>query len=670
MGVKKILFLFILAFLILLQSCEDILLKKTVSVEYLNGEINFDPSIQNINGNLSYNIKNNQKDSLKEIYLISHERVSIDYIAYQNETMRFEEGLGYGYAIYRIKIPVLRSGIKAKIEVKFHVNGPIQENRFLLTRNSVFIDAKMIWIPVPFAEIPRFYYSITVKTPENYYPVLGAKMTGESVKNNKRLTHWESETSDVMLSGNIFITSFKRYISNNIYYYSSEDDNVEDIFRYTSYSMQILSNYFGGYPYSQLHIISELFQYKEMEEFIDGEFLANIIQISPDLYLSNKIKPENELVNSALPFIPRDNQWKLFEVLAHEISHAYIGNSVKFYETDFIAQEALAEFTGLAIIAAKNQKIYKKYAEGNHYQMINMMLNNTTNNNLWKYFFGINSLYSAFGNNIDLYFVFLKLMLEKYGNTEIGLKEFLSTSLAFNKKNFGKDYPDWADLTDKDDKIINAYAFYLWNSYMLYNTSLSLSNIIITNKKGMKNITEEKRLILINNNFPLDQDYWILTKPKTNPQIFITNPVKITQKSEIGLVSDLNDWSINIQSHLQEFETKHFDNFTNFETNSPVDFLSSNINQFYKGEDNSSLLVQKKKPVKEDHWHDLYWDREKSFGINSNVYFIIDNINQNEYELYLKAYRFINNQPFSYVIFKIEKTNNQYNIVSILDPNF
>ena len=33
----------------------------------------------------------------------------------------------------------------------------------------------------------------------------------------------------------------------------------------------------GYYPYSQVHIINEIYQYNDMETFIDGQELANII---------------------------------------------------------------------------------------------------------------------------------------------------------------------------------------------------------------------------------------------------------------------------------------------------------------------------------------------------------------------------------------------------------
>ncbi len=313
---RKALIFPVLLIILALVSCDEFLLKKTVSVVFLEGELKFDPADVSLSGDLFYSIANKQSKSLQEIYFISHSNVLVDSIRYNGELIRFEQGIGYGSGFYRIRIPSLLSGISAKIEIKFHIKGPINEDRFMLTEEAVFMDARKIWLPVPFADSPNFLYSIRIKTPENYYSALGAKLADETVKNGEKSSLWVSESTDVLHTGNIFIGLFGRYQKGSISIYDIDTNYNALIFDYAGKTIDFLSNRLGKYPYSQVNIVDELFQYKDMEEFIDGEQLANTIQISPELTGTNLIDEET-LSLSSMPYVPRKSYSKLFEVIAH-----------------------------------------------------------------------------------------------------------------------------------------------------------------------------------------------------------------------------------------------------------------------------------------------------------------------------------------------------------------
>ncbi len=58
---KNLIHLFLILYFFLMFSCDEFMLKKTVGVKFLRGEITFDPSLPCISGVLNYTIKNKQK---------------------------------------------------------------------------------------------------------------------------------------------------------------------------------------------------------------------------------------------------------------------------------------------------------------------------------------------------------------------------------------------------------------------------------------------------------------------------------------------------------------------------------------------------------------------------------------------------------------------------------
>jgi len=655
---KNLKHLFPILYFFLILSCDEFILKKTVVVKLLKGDIIFEPNTPSLFGTLNYTIKNRQKKSLQEIFFISHPQVQIDTIKYNGDKTRFDQGIGYGMGIYRIRIPVLPSESDAQIEITFHLNGPIREERFLLTSEQVFMDAKKIWLPVPFAETPSFLYLLKVSTPTNYISILGARIKEETIKPDRREIVWQSEIEDVLHTGNIFIGQFERVNHNDIFLYSYNPIQPNPIFSFCRKTINLFSNRIGKYPYSQIHIINELFQYKDIEEFIDGEAMANIIQLSPELSDTNSISID-KITNSPIPFVPRNNVAKLYEVLAHELTHAYLPTILKFNEDNYIEQEAFAEYAGLCSIWNYYPEIYKKFIDGNRIELINLKLSGQSDQRLFRYLYGVNSLHCAFKENPALFLDYINILIQKYRYIEVGPEELIQTANDVNS------------ITSPSNTIIFTNAIALLGSEQLYNVELSFSNLYVTNFFEKYKTVEIHRQLFIQNGFPIPVDV-ILTYIYMDYSL--TNIVHLDGFSNTNLICDNKVLSIIAKTGLEALEEKLSDNQVSFISNYGEDIAISSINNFYNNQKFNTrwVKIEKSNTSNEDEgFESLYIDRERSTFVSPSISFQFDRIVPNKKEGYIQAYKMIDNKPYSYVIFKFKKENiNRIDILGIIDPLF
>ncbi len=560
--------------------------------------------------------------------------------------------------IYRIKIPILQPENEAQIEISFHLNGSVREERFLLTADQVFLDAKKIWLPVPFAETPSFLYSLKVTIPTNYLSILGAKIKEETIKPDRREILWQSETEDVLHTGNIFIGQFERVNHNDIFLYSYNPIQFNLIFNFTRKTINLFSSRIGKYPYSQIHIINELFQYKDIEEFIDGEAMANIIQISPELSDTNSIAIE-KITNSPAPFVPRNNLSKLYEVLAHELVHAYIPTILKFNEENYIEQEAFAEYAGLCSICNYYPEVYKKFIEGNRIELINLKLSGLSEQRLFKYLYGINALHCAFQENPTLFLDYVNILIQKYKYITVGPEKLIQTASDINS------------MISQSNTIVLTNAISLLGEEQLYNIELSYSNIYITNFSEKYKSIDIQRQVFIQNSFPVPVDIALIY---VYMDYSLTNIIHLEKFSNTNIICDNKILSLTTKSGLEALEEKLSDNHIYFISNYGEDIAISSINNFYNNQKFNTrwVKIEKSSISNEDEGlESLYTDRERSVFISPSVSFQLDTIKPNRKEGYIQAYKLIDGKPYSYVIFKFKKNNiHQINIVGIIDPLF
>ena len=639
--------LFILSFM----SCDEFLLKKSVSVSFLEGEIRYDPAEVTLSGDLLYTIDNKQNKTLQEIFFISHSNVLIDSIRYNGEILTFESGIGYGSGIYRIRVPALLSGSSAKILIKFHVNGPINEDRFILDEETVFMDAKKIWLPVPFADSPNFMYSLKLTVPENYFSILGGKLTEETVKNDEKTSVWVSESTDVLHTGNLFIGLFDRDQKGSTIIYSSDTNNDNLIFDYSAKTLDYLTNRLGNYPYSQIHIVNELFQYNDIEG-IDGENMANTIQLSPELSETN-LTDIASLCSSSIPYVPRNSYSKLFEVLAHELSHAYVPHILKFDEKDYIESESITEYMALAIIANYFPEIYGKMISRNRTDLINLSLAGQSGQNLYNYVYGVNLLHSAFGDNREEYFNFLNLLIQKYQYTDIGTDELIQTA---------------RDLRDNESSnFIDSDALLLWPYGKLYNVELTGTNVIVTNFTRRGRSEELKKQITLTQDFPVPIEISLI---ESFPDKVVTNIIKMDKNSSTNLFIAVNVKSVEALSKREALECDLSSSRINFISGCSGIEVVDAVNDYYNNQKitNKYVKMSKDSDTADINFIPLSKDRDKSHEKSADVRFQFDYQSENSDSLYIQAYRLIGGKQFSYALIRVKKEGKNLTVTGIMDP--
>lgn len=655
----------VLLLLALLFSCDEFMLRKTVAVDRLSGEMTFDPGTPSLSGVLSYSIRNNQSSSLSEVYFISHTHVSLDYVSFEGDTARFEQGVGYGYGIHRVRIPPLAKGKKARIDIRFHVDGPIEDDRFLLTRDGVFLDAEKIWLPVPFAQKPAFSYELRVRTPEQYYSVLGARLSEESTNGGKRTALWESELNDVVLTGNMFIGRFQRVRGNGpLFLYAHRTNNADALSRLVQGTLSVYRDRIGKYPFSQIHMIAGVFQYQDMEEFIDGQASANIIQVAPDL-ITNAYLPEAEAARSVLPDVPRNSFWKTAEAVNHELGHAYVRGILKFEEDSWVESESLTEFLGLSVIALSNRAVYGKFIERNRIELINLELAAKENTRLYRYLFGVNCLHTAFALNPDGFFPFLRTLIEKYEYTHIQAEQLLSTASEMNFL-----LTNAAETTNGVPAgLFDTEALRLWSESgnALGNIRLSLSNVWVTNHLGRRKYAVEQKFVLtIANEFPVEIG---VTLTETYRNRSESNDFRIPAGDETSVVVDRNIVSASVRSAFEALEKNLSDNSLMIHgQDREWRDIESGIQAYYRNEPLPATLTVENPRSLRDGWRGLPADRRKTRALGADIRFTADRYRDNGRQFALSAYKRIGDKPFSYVVFQGRRSANGRVLTAVIDP--
>lgn len=657
---------FILPLLLLLTlfSCDEFLLKKTVSVQSIQGHIHFENLTPRIWGDISYKIRNPQANPLKEIFLICHPQVEVMQVIYNQKAVRFETGEGFEDRIYRVQIPALAPQDKAVLTLRFQLTGRIREERLILDKEEVFFDVKKIWLPVPFAERFVFPYQISVTAPDRFYSIMGGRIQEESEEGDTRTTTWKSELDNALATGNLILLPYQRTQYKNTYIYSDTTNNRTQILQYSQFSYRILKNNFPALPLSQYHVLKKMYPYNNKVEVIDGEFLANALLISPTIGNFQPIIPLEIITGTPIPFVPNTSEARLLEIISHEYSHSLIPTLLRFEEGRQITMEALTEFLACAIIREWDIALYQKFLERNRILLINLMLKKETHTDLWQYFYLSNLFCSSFWNREDLSMDYIRILIDKYRYTDINWPQLISTASDYNKLQLRHKY-----LTNYSG--IDTTLLENWSYFELYNFSLSSSEMSVTNLELKQPRIIPVKNIRIKSDFPFETDsYLIVYTPKET----YTN-ILAHQKESITNVQ-VSDDTITVQlvSRYNSLETHLADNQVNFKDRSWLDLVNE-INYFYKGEQHNSRFLAISPewtdiPLREDdaRWTSLSEDRLVSQKISPRVYFQYDKVYFDKQEFYIEAYKWINNRPYSYVIFKGRILKNKLQVNAVLDP--
>jgi hypothetical protein len=648
----------LLLFFLHLSSCEDFFLKRTVSLISVSGSIEFNPEKSLLAGKIDYVIKNFRSTAIDEVYLISHPSVVLDTVFYLGKAIGFEQGIGYGYGIYRIKIPPLQRDQTTSLSLIFKVQGPLYEDRFVISKNYLFLDSKKIWLPLPFAEVPNFNYSLTVKTPKNYYPVMGGKLSAEDVNDTDRITKWDSEVPFPILTGSLFIAPLKRYQQGDVYLYTDSGQNIDKILEYTSFTLATLREKVGGFPFTEMHVVNQISQYKGMEMFIDGEYFANCIHVSPGIFSFQGLQGEKQVIYSAIPFLPKNSELKLFEILAHEISHSYFSTLIRFEDDSHLLAESITEYLGSMVLKAKYSGLYDKVLERNRFILQNLYMKSQTENPIWDFFCGVNTIGYAFDDTGDRFFKFVEILYKKYQFTRIRLNELIATAKAMQ-----------IGAKPKNGyTLINTDALSLLRPLQMYNLSLNFAEEGATN--GVKH---SKYLITLQNTFPIPVSATMIYLTTTN---VLSNSVTFEKGLVTNFFIDDKVASVYLESSCSILEYCLYDNRIDM-TKTWLNILNDQVNLFYRNLpfDQKMLIIGTQDPIetqveKEDvTWKTLTVDRKMSASIHPDITLVFDTVNVKDNELYIQAFKYINGKPFSYVVLKFLKNGKKYQAISVLDPS-
>jgi hypothetical protein len=647
--VKEKFLIFILLFS--LTSCDDFLLKKTVEVTYLSGEVFFNPFSGTIEGNATYNIVNPQETELNEIYIINHPSVFVKTIKIKKLSLFFDVNRLYGYNVYRVRISPLKSNEATEISLSFFIKSPVNDERFVFNDDFVFFDARKVWIPIPFMSSTKFKYTFQVKVPKEYYAVIGSKLVSEQTDENYRIQKFESEFEDVLKTGTLIIAKFFRFAKNNIYYYTFEKENIEEIFNSVGLITDYFRKNFNELPFTQLHIVNQLFQYEDLILSIDAESFANLIMI-PNL---DKIKFNTY---TGYNYIYDNSGIKFLKTLAHEMSHLYFIDRMNFENTAYIHSEALMDYLSLLILRDISYINYENFLLKNRFELQNLKLSGNIEKPLYKFLYLENFLDSLFSKNKRNYLLFLDILTKKYPFTRISPEDIKFTleemPLEFEKLNISTYFP-------KD-------AVSFLESGNFYNSFLSWTTRVITNKVSKKKVNIKKyKLVSVNHNFPFTPKFLFIEEYKNST---ITNIVFIPTKETNFLLS--NDIvSVKLSSHFDMFEENLYDNFIKFSGKSFNEILEEVLNFYYSGQmldipKNFSFEKLENYPV--DIERSFEKDRELSWELKGRVRFVVDVIKEYNEGLYIMAYKLVNNKPFSYVLINGRKVQDKIILTSIIDP--
>ncbi len=656
--------------LLLFFSCDDRLLRKTVSLESLSGTLSYEPHRPTLSGNLIYKIRNKQSESLSEIYLFCHPSVQIEFLAYNHQAFRFEQWIGFGYGLYRIKIPEFRPDATATLEIKFSITGPITENRFSITKDGVFLDAKKVWLPLPFAETPKFSYNITLKTPSEYRSILGAKSISETSNRSERTIKWKSEIDNPLITGNLAIIKSEIQKSKQVTLYTTNLSVAPPVLSNSEKIINLFKDKIGSLPFSHYYIVDQIVPYKDMETFINGEFLGNMLHISPELLDNPSLLSLDSSLQDKTPILMDYDYLNVVETIAHEISHSYFGGIIQFDEDQMLDAEVITEFLALNAVRKLYPEKFPSLINRNRFILINLLLHNKTDNLFWNYLYGVNLLQAAFSSNKDGIFDLTQALLEKYRYTQMSMNDIQITIDDLNREIETKNQlalQEWNTRLSNNELETNKPPIptplyepnylSLYKQKKLFNTRILLSNSILSNTKTP--ITQQ--LVLLQNKFPISitgplslsfknstaTNYSIALKPNSQTAILLSNkqikkasflpPSLCVEYQQSDNRIPTSDFVLQTETILSNYAIK-------------TDSLALNTRPSRKG---WVLASVSHPPV-----------------LKTGNFVKIDQIFSNQDLVYAIGYKWFNTHPLSYAIFKLKSNpTNPLSLQEVFDPS-
>lgn len=636
-------------FLFLWSSCDEYLLKKTVVISEASGSLTYTSSTAKINGEIGYEIQNKQDEAISEIYLLCHPSATVESVSVDGKEARIDAQTFGGYGITRVRTSELQPGETASLSLSYSLSGPIDDSRFVLKNDEVFLDpAAMPWLPVPFADTFDFQFEFTVTCPNEYYALMGGKLIEEtdSLYGPKSYT-WESELEDPLSTGTLFIKKMERSSDGNLYFYSTQSADANSIFDYCSSLLVEMDSVGWDYPLSQLHFAEALYDYDDSPEMIDGEFIANLIFISPEVIKSASDFPMEDFYDQTEPLIPENSELHLLDITGHEMFHAYVGNLLKFESGESVSYESLTEFLSQTALIHAAPAVEPLIRQNNRFLLMNSRIAGVKNNPYYEFILGVSLLGAAFSGTNDLPYTYLNILIEKYRYIDISREELLLTLGGMER------------FRPEDDPFLFPESLDLWKkNYELENISVSVSNMA-TNDYSSWPYQKTNYLITVSNGFCTELEL----------EIFID------ETESLSLVLEANEATNFFQKHYLEsfevvsplsfLEANLFDNFFSPE-NDELSEIEVALNAFYEElSEGSSSMKHKGLYSGGEKWQAL--SQHKLNESSAEIFFRADCIFECPESSYLAVFKEVDGTEKSYCLIQFDSSEGSYSFSKILD---
>ena len=610
--------------LFLLTGCDEFLLKKTATIRAVTGSLRYVPDGPQLVMDLTYDMVNNQDYSLREVYFYCHEGVSIDAVYDQNTPLRLEQGVGIGMSIkvYRVRVSEWLPLTRRLLRIFAKINGSVETSGFFLNEKGVFLESSKVWIPVSFNDSPSFRYTITLITPEGYDGILGGKLLKTSTTNQMISSQWQSESTNLLLTGNLIIGHFSRLSASSLTLYLPDtipelpEKRASALLDILTSGKDILTRQLGEYPFSETRVVFLPRTMTSLEPWTDGLFLGNIILLDENLAstLTNMRKtPLDEVLLS-------DQNWlTTIKIIIHELAHGYLGYTLRWEQDDTLPIESLTEVVALKTLEWLTPETYQL--------AINTLSFNWQQNRLSPPSFYTTFLYRTLLMSSLFqpreYFRLLRGLRNRYLYSTIDEKTIIQTLRDLGETNNQTILlSSWDDLPSWEMKL--AFVSNTWIVSHSFPCSLPIT-LSIHNKNTITNITKE-----------------------------ISN--------EISLRLPWRSFSsASLHSPFQWLDTSSGDDIISPELTQ----LLSLIQDYYNGNPSPALQVSSSRlPL----WRTPEEDRFLSLVAFPSLSLVLHRQEVKKDAQYLFVYKHAKNQPKSYAILILRQTNGQWIWEGVYDP--
>ena len=280
----------------------------------------------------------------------------------------------------------------------------------------------------------------------------------------------------------------------------------------------------------------------------------------------------------------------------------------------------------------------------------------------FQFLFGVQCLHTVFRKKPDLFFYYIRMMIDKYAFTDIRLDEALSTAQELHSD------PEIIREVGKGPENLPLEAITLWPGFRFYNASVSAIPISVTNRISKKKVViEEKKLVTVGHNFPIPINVQLVIE---DDKSIVTNKFRMNKEDATNLVLSGKTRSLVLNTDLEPLEDNLYDNRVQFTGTDRLSLYGDILTHYYAGR--KSMIPNEFRFAKSDKlpdgWRNMDEDKEKSLDMKADIRFVVDSISENDSELYLLAYKMVNNKPFSYVVVRGQKSKDGIEFSSIIDP--